>query len=169
MVEYKDENLVTINNFEDVSISMEAFDKMIENSKMFYSYSSKEDELNPTLNMLTVKHKVLGVVAGLSYSDTIVGTTTGEEVKLKVSLIDENVVFNSSTDEYDTTLETTEKTYILSKAEGTKPEVTVKMSNVYTIGTGTSLHQVMYLVGGKTSAFDSMPSTYSELFIVVCK
>ncbi len=156
-------NEVAIDNFKNVSISLNSFNKFIENSKLAYSYKNDENNNNNKLNLIIVKQKVLGLVVGLSYDNNIVSKTSN---KYNINLGSEKITFNASS--VNNKIEFKDKLENVVLQNSTKPEDVVKFSfdNVNILNYNVKEPTLLYLVGATTNSFDSW-GNYSNEYLLL--
>lgn len=159
---YHNEQL--IKNFENVSISINAFNKIIENSKSFYSYRNDEATNNSTLQSITVKSKVLGVVAGLSYDSSIVDKTDNV-FDMNYNIQNNKIIFNVSPSAGVELVELVEDVLLKDDAKDIN-DVKFTFENVNVLDIDVESAHVIYLVGAVNKTFDSW-ANYSNEYLLV--
>ena len=177
VVEYL-ENGDSIRNYENVSLSMKTLEYLVNASKEFYSYKTS-DEPNPTFNMLIIKNKVLGLVVGLGYEDSVVEKieeydSSNQNVisfKYAISLVEDGdlnyIVFNPNNQDLSVEYHDVYADVVLKDVEGEENDVkhTFTDVNVLTISAGNNY--IMYLTGYQVKAFDSWYNEYSNEFVII--
>ena len=165
-----------VDAFVEVSLSLNAFNKMIENSSKCYSYKNDTSTNNGSLNAITIKSKVLGLVAGLSFDNSIVDKTDLNKTPTSDDSTDdtynihvdgEKITFNSNS--IDGVEYKGEVGNVILKDEAldvNDVEFDFKKVNVLDITIDRAY--VMYLVGSTVSSFDSW-SNYSEYEFILVK
>lgn len=146
-------------NFSNVSISNKTLNYLIANLSKYYSYTASEDT-NATLDDLTSKTRVLGLIIGASYSDF---STAFKDLNIYLDETNEKIVFNGSENSVAKLPSSTE----LILMGGTPDDIK------FTFKTGTKIIpmdvgeivKVVYLTGTLTSQFDSY-SNYSEDYVL---
>ncbi len=164
-----------IKNFSDVSISLEAFNKMLENSSRYYSYENPAKGEADYLGEITVEGKVLGIVAGLSYEEfdefgknlATVVEKDGETFKVKTE--SGKLIFNKSNEATWSTAyhEKSVENVLLKDGQDVQNQVKFTFEKVNVLTMKIVPSRVMYLVGAKASALNSWTMEYSSEYILV--
>lgn len=153
-----------INNYENMTITKYTFDYVIDASKEFYTYENSK-EGNDTLNVITRKTKVLGLIVGLSYE------TVGSNFEIAFDA-DQNMIINSTNNSLQDKIvsgkleEAPDVGVILKQGKTQADDIRFVFDDVRTVYYETELSTVMYLTGAVVSSFDSWASTYSNDYVV---
>ena len=150
-----------IKHLSNLSLRGRTLQFMIDNSNKFYSYRRPEDGYeNAELKDVTVKSKVLGLVVGLSYKNSIINKDA-EKMEIEIGESG-NIIFNH--DKFNETLGNEE--YILKDEPGEDNDVKVKLSSVNIFNLKLGKNYVMYIIGSTVTSFDSW-SSYSDEYILI--
>ncbi len=155
------EDVVEITNFTNVSLSLNAFELMIENSSSFYSY--KNDNNSTSLSAITIKSKVLGLVVGLSCVENIVGKTS-DVYNINYNATNEIITFNA--ENRGVQFMESVNDVMLKDVAGEQDDVVFNFENVNVLDITGNKPYVMYLVGAVVPSFDSW-SVYSGEYLLV--
>ena len=160
-------------NYENVILTKETLDYMIQASKKFYTYKNIEGG-NTNLAEITVKNKVLGLIVGLSYKNL------ADDLTISFDDIG-NIIFNfTNTEEFENKIEQrtltdgqnddgTDRGIILRKGLEEKDNVRLIMVDVRVVDFDVEIPTVLYLTGSIVNSFDSWSSSYSEDYVVFIK
>ncbi len=162
-------NYDSYTNLEDVSLSIEALNYLVEASTRCYSYKLDEDANVDDLTKITVESRVLGLVVGLCYEDDnfglneVVGKT---DDRYKINLKTDKIIFNDTTTINGVNFKASEGPVQLYKVNATQwVEFTFTDVNIMDLTSFTN-NYVIYLVGARASSFDSW-AEYSDEYLLV--
>jgi len=166
---YKKDN-VAISNFSGVSLTRKSLDYMINSYSKYYSYKNTTVAI-PDLEDITVENRVLGLIVGLSYDNeasTLISSIVGKDAsgKYNINVTDELVVFNAEPSD-KINMETIEDVLLFEDAEVPTNNVEFDFVDVNLINLGGSKHYVLYLVGAKSTSFDSWSMEYTNQYVLI--
>lgn len=175
VVNYTDGNAIV--HLTNLTLSASTLSYLVENSSKYYTYVNSDDDPG-NLRAVTVRSKVLGLVVGLSYQDSIINKNV--DGIYNITFDDKkNITFNATNPAL---------TYVCSRHDGTQgtpdvaddipltatlkqgatPDNTVMFDfiDVNVLNMSAGKDYVIYLIGSTTLAFDSW-SFYSNEYILV--
>ena len=152
-----------VENFDNVSLSINALNKMIDNLTKFYSYKNDTSTNNGTLSSITIKSKVLGLVAGLSYNTNAV-SKTDNCYHINYDTQNNKIIFNSSVSSVSYVDSVND--VILKDATNDADDVKFNFTNVNVLDIAIDNAQVLYLVGSSVLSFDSW-SNYTDEYVLI--
>lgn len=163
-----------VNNFENIAISGNTFNKMVEASKSFYTYQNLQEEgaVATSLKEITKRNKVLGVVIGISYTETEIIKVQDNKYSLEFisdEVTNGKVIFNQSTFNSSLTFATGEDVKDIILKDDDVEENKIKFtfaSGVNVLTTNREVPCVMYLMGAIAPSFDAWTS-YSDTYILL--
>ncbi len=175
-VKYYDEQGNFIANLTQVSISLNAFDNMLENAKKCYSYQTANKEITSDdlkLSHFISKSRVLGVVVGISsfenHEINVVDAKESEEdeefdLRWRMTLNHNKIIFNNG--EPSLTIEGNREVIVGNITES-DAWTTIKFKDVNMwYDERMETPQIMFLVGAVATSMNSW-SEYSDCYILV--
>ena len=156
----------TYQNLENVKLSISTLNYMIDTSNKYYDYRNNIN--NTSLGGLTVKSKVLGLVVGLSCSNSVGSVEVEGDNVYQINKTKDYIAFNAETYNGISVEEVNDVNLKIDKLDP-KNSVVYSFGEVNVVKMNKTMDKVhvMYLTGAIVNSFDAWDRTYSNEYIVI--